>query len=211
MHAIKLRKLMARKTKKEAEKTRQQILDAALKVCSKKGYSKTTFVDIADEIGLTKGAVYWHFKTKPDLLAAMISYGEEKQCKSFQDMEPESVADLRQGIVEFANTLVSDDEAWKFEFFCGFQIEWSTELLAQVHEKMAELRVDPMKNFEKKLVRLQEKGALSKQKDARTLALCFASSWIGSMHLAMYGEYDRNKFVEVILESFDLLFNGLSN
>jgi hypothetical protein len=28
--------------------------------------------------------------------------------------------------------------------------------------------------------------------------------------LAMYGEYDRNKFVEVVLESFDLLFGTLS-
>ncbi|MCG8550649.1 MAG: TetR family transcriptional regulator [Desulfobacterales bacterium] len=202
---------MARKTKKEAQKTRLQILDAALKICSEKGYSKTTFVDIANEIGLTKGAVYWHFKTKPELLAAMISYGEERQCKRFENMMPESVADLRRGIAEFANTFVCDEEAWKFEFFCGFQIEWSTELMAEVHEKLSELRVDPMKEFEEKLVRLQEKGALSKEKDARTLALCFASSWIGAMHLAMHGEYDRNKFVEVVLESFDLLFGTLSN
>nr|WP_319393929.1 TetR family transcriptional regulator [uncultured Desulfobacter sp.] len=201
---------MARKTKKEAQKTRQQILDAALKLCSEKGYSKTTFVDIANEIGLTKGAVYWHFKTKPELLAAMISYGEEKQYNLFENMMLESVADLRRGINEFANTFVRDEDAWKFEFFCGFQIEWSTELMAEVHEKLAELRVDPMKKFEEKLVRLQEKGALSKEKDARTLALCFASSWIGAMHLAMYGEYDRNKFVEVVLESFDLLFGTLS-
>jgi hypothetical protein len=83
--------------------------------------------------------------------------------------------------------------------------------MAQVHEKLADLRVDPMKDFEQKLVRLQENGTLSKEKKARTLALCFASSWIGAMHLAMYGEYDRNKFVEVILESFDLLFSTLSN
>jgi len=201
---------MARRTKKEAQKTRQQILDAALKICSEKGYSKTTFVDIANEIGLTKGAVYWHFKTKPELLAAMISYGEEKQYNLFENMMLESVADLRRGIAEFVNTFVSDEEAWKFEFFCGFQIEWSTELMAEVHEKLAELRVDPMKEFEEKLVRLQEKSALSKEKDARSLARCFASSWIGAMHLAMYGEYDRNKFVEVVLESFDLLFGPLS-
>ena len=201
---------MARKTKKEAQKTRQQILDAALKIFSEKGYSKTTFVDIANEIGLTKGAVYWHFKTKPELLAAMISYGEEKQYNLFENMMLENVADLRRGIAEFANTFVSDEEAWKFEFFCGFQIEWSTELMAEVHEKLAELRVDPMKEFEEKLVRLQEKGTLSKEKDARSLALCFASSWIGAMHLAMYGEYDRNKFVEVVLVSFDLLFGPLS-
>jgi hypothetical protein len=31
------------------------------------------------------------------------------------------------------------------------------------------------------------------------------------MHLAMYGEYDLNQFVEVMLESFDLMFSRLSN
>ena len=41
----------------------KQILDAALKVCSQKGYSKTTFVDIADEIGLTND---WGYVRDPD-------------------------------------------------------------------------------------------------------------------------------------------------
>jgi AcrR family transcriptional regulator len=199
---------MARRTKAEAAQTREQILEAALKVFSKKGYSKATFVDVASEIGLSKGAVYWHFKTKPDLLAAMIAYGDDKFCNSGAYGMAPSVSDLRAAVCELATHYTLDDAAWNFEFFCSFQIEWSTELMAEVHEKLAELRNDPMKNFEQQLVHLQEIGALNCAADARTLALCFGSSWVGSLHMAMYGQFDKNKFVEILMTSFDRIVSS---
>ena len=63
---------MVRKTKEEAENTRREILKAALEVFYQKGYSRTTFDEIAARINLTKGAVYWHFKNKPDLLVELM-------------------------------------------------------------------------------------------------------------------------------------------
>ncbi len=63
-----------RKTKEEAEATREKILDAGLKVFSKKGYVSTTLDDIAREAGVTRGAVYWHFKNgKPELFEVLIN------------------------------------------------------------------------------------------------------------------------------------------
>ena len=62
-----------KRTKEEALKTRQIILQSALDLFYQKGYSKTTFDEIASRIELTKGAVYWHFKNKPDLVAALIN------------------------------------------------------------------------------------------------------------------------------------------
>ena len=52
---------MARRTKEEAEKTRKRIMASALSLFAKRGYDRTTFNDIAARLGLTKGAVYWHF------------------------------------------------------------------------------------------------------------------------------------------------------
>lgn len=197
---------MARKTKEEAEKTRGQILDAALKVFSEKGYSKTTFVDIAKEIGLSKGAVYWHFQTKTDLLVAMIAYGDEALCKAQRKPIVNSIAEIRKGVREFAEFYATNEQAWGFEFFCKFQIEWSTELMAEVHEKLFQLRGDPMNKFEQQLLHLQETGVLSKEKNVRQLAQCFGAAWVGSMNLAMYGAFPRQAFVEVLLNSFDLFF-----
>ncbi|MDE1189334.1 MAG: multidrug efflux transporter transcriptional repressor AcrR [Pantoea sp.] len=59
---------MARKTKAQALETRNQILDAALAHFSEHGVAATSLTDIATAAGVTRGAIYWHFKNKADLL-----------------------------------------------------------------------------------------------------------------------------------------------
>lgn len=59
---------MARKTKQQALETRNQIIDAAIERFSEHGVSKTSLADIATAAGVTRGAIYWHFKNKTDLL-----------------------------------------------------------------------------------------------------------------------------------------------
>lgn len=62
---------MARKTKEEALETRHRLLDTAEEVFHQKGVSRTTLNDIANAAGMTRGAIYWHFKNKVDLFNAM--------------------------------------------------------------------------------------------------------------------------------------------
>jgi TetR/AcrR family acrAB operon transcriptional repressor len=62
-----------RKTKEEAEKTKATILKSALKVFLKNGYSKTSLSEISKKAGYTRGAVYWHFKDKSEILEKIIS------------------------------------------------------------------------------------------------------------------------------------------
>ncbi|TIC84674.1 TetR family transcriptional regulator [Crenobacter intestini] len=62
---------MARKTKEEAEQTRQGILDAATEVFWAKGVNRTTLSDIASAAGVTRGAIYWHFAGKDEIFNAM--------------------------------------------------------------------------------------------------------------------------------------------
>ena len=53
---------MARRTRDEALETRNTILDTAERVFSERGVSHTTLADIAAAAGVTRGAIYWHFK-----------------------------------------------------------------------------------------------------------------------------------------------------
>lgn len=62
---------MARKTKEEASRTRQQIIDAARQVFHQYGVAHATLEQVASAAGLTRGAVYWHFKDKVELFHAM--------------------------------------------------------------------------------------------------------------------------------------------
>ena len=59
---------MARKTKAQALETRHQILDAAIVLFSQQGVSATSLADIATAASVTRGAIYWHFKNKADVL-----------------------------------------------------------------------------------------------------------------------------------------------
>lgn len=61
-----------RRTKEDAERTRKQIMTAALKLFSRQGYTNTTLEDIARSAGVTRGAVYWHFENKAALYKALI-------------------------------------------------------------------------------------------------------------------------------------------
>ena len=60
-----------RRTKKESEHTRQDILAAARKVFARQGVTRTTFEEIAASAGVTRGAIYWHFADKTELFFAM--------------------------------------------------------------------------------------------------------------------------------------------
>ena len=62
---------MVRKTKEDAEKTRKDIIDSARTVFHQCGVSRSTLEKIAKDAGVTRGAVYWHFKDKAELFFAM--------------------------------------------------------------------------------------------------------------------------------------------
>jgi len=61
-----------------AEKRRAQLIEAAMKVISQKGYAKATTEAIARRAGLTKGALYFHFDTKKDIFFAVVKNLSEK-------------------------------------------------------------------------------------------------------------------------------------
>ena len=57
-------------------KKKNQILDAALQVFVKKGYSETRMDDIVHGSGVSKGAIYHHYSSKRDLFLELIDFWE---------------------------------------------------------------------------------------------------------------------------------------
>jgi len=56
----------------KGEINRQRIVDAANRLFYQRGYNQTSFSDIAGAAGLSRGNFYYYFKTKDDILAAVI-------------------------------------------------------------------------------------------------------------------------------------------
>ena len=63
---------MARKTKEESQKTRDAILDGAERVFLRQGVANATMAQIADEAGVSRGAVYGHYDNKMEVCRAMV-------------------------------------------------------------------------------------------------------------------------------------------
>ncbi len=61
-----------RRTKEDAELTRNTLLDAALAVFQRKGYADSRLEDVAEEAGVTRGAIYHHFGGKVELYNALV-------------------------------------------------------------------------------------------------------------------------------------------
>src|SRR5688572_31232107 len=53
--------------------TRQRIQDVALELFASQGYEKTSLREIAERLQVTKAALYYHFKTKEDILVSLFS------------------------------------------------------------------------------------------------------------------------------------------
>ena len=62
---------MARKKKEDAQKTRQQLIEAAIEQFATRGVTNTTLTDIADAAQVTRGAIYWHFSSKSEIFNAI--------------------------------------------------------------------------------------------------------------------------------------------
>ena len=81
---------MAR-TPKIVEDRREQILDAAVRVFAEKGFDRATNKDIASEAGITPGLIYHYFKSKEDLLRAIL---EEHSPLRLLQMMPENFLEM---------------------------------------------------------------------------------------------------------------------
>lgn len=75
---------MARRTKEDALATRTALLDAAEHVFLQRGVSRTSLADIAQAAGVTRGALYWHFKDKSALFNAMLDRVAEPMTSELQ-------------------------------------------------------------------------------------------------------------------------------
>ena len=96
-----------RETKlKKAERTRQLLLDAALRIIGRKGYTSATVDEIVKEAGVSKGVAYYHFKNKAALASGILDRGLSDVTMKFQ------------GIAESSNDAASALSAMLEMFAC---------------------------------------------------------------------------------------------
>ncbi|MDK4733566.1 TetR family transcriptional regulator [Rhizobium sp. CNPSo 3490] len=88
-----------------AAATRQQIVEAADRLFYERGFEATSFANIAGTVGLSRGNFYYHFKTKDELLDAVITHRLLKTRSMLDEWEAQAEAPDER-ILSFVNLLI---------------------------------------------------------------------------------------------------------
>ncbi|MCL2458252.1 MAG: TetR family transcriptional regulator [Desulfobulbus sp.] len=165
---------MARKTKQEAQETRSSIMDAAVRVFAVKGVARTSLDDIAREAGVTRGAIYWHFANKADLLnilwdQILLLYAPMAQASEAQN-EPDPLGKMKSLYLALFNGLVEDQHQQQLFrlLFDDSSHSRETEAMRLRHIQM---RRERLHGIQIALNNAKEKGQLPPNLDVRLGAI----------------------------------------
>ena len=139
------RHAMVRRTKADADATRNSLLDAAELLFQAHGVSRTSLNDIAVAAGTTRGAIYWHFKDKADLFNAMMDRAtlpmeETLVCMGTQAHSLEDpLQALRSSLLDALSRISHDAQVRRVFEVATLQVEYNEEMRA-VRERHLEVR-----------------------------------------------------------------------
>ncbi|WP_284465689.1 TetR family transcriptional regulator [Diaphorobacter nitroreducens] len=125
---------MARRTKEDADATRNSLLDAAERVFYEKGVSRASLSDIAQAAGATRGAIYWHFKDKVALFNAMVdrvTHPLEQVGSKSASMATLPPLERLRSMVDFVQrTIVQDERTRRVFEIALYRVEYVNDLAA---------------------------------------------------------------------------------
>lgn len=123
---------MARRTKEEALKTRNSLLDAAELVFDNRGVAGASLQEVAETAGVTRGAVYWHFDDKVDLFNAMMDRAilpfEQHWLVSSPDDAADPLGRLREVLCDILRQTATDARLQRVLAISTQKVEYVGEL-----------------------------------------------------------------------------------
>ncbi|KFE44594.1 auxin-lysine conjugate-binding transcriptional regulator PmeR [Pseudomonas congelans] len=123
---------MVRRTKEEAQITRSQILEAAEQAFYERGVARTTLADIATLAGVTRGAIYWHFNNKADLVQAMLDSLQEPLDEMAEASQSEEEEDplgcMRNLLIHLFHELALDPKTRRINEILFHKCEFTDEM-----------------------------------------------------------------------------------
>lgn len=123
---------MVRRTKEEAQETRAQIIEAAERAFHKRGVARTTLADIAELAGVTRGAIYWHFNNKAELVQALLDTLHESLDPLARASESEDEVDplgcMHQLLMQLMHQLVLDPRTRRINEILHHKCEFTDDM-----------------------------------------------------------------------------------
>lgn len=185
---------MVRKTREEALKTKESIVNVAKELFCKNGYDKTNLSDIADYAGVTRGAVYWHFQNKDELFIELWKKMIKTDSNFYIGLDDANdidgpilvfIENWLHGIVDF---LTKDDNQTFIKIILA--IVWGKQGSKRIRNMVKEVHSGALNHVKVLLEKAINHGELNKNADAKFIANFICATIDGYM---MYYIDGKNK------------------
>jgi TetR/AcrR family acrAB operon transcriptional repressor len=200
-----------RRTKEDAQQTREALIDAAELVFAERGVSRTSLQEIAKAAGLTRGAIYWHFKDKAELFNAMMSRTtmpmEEnlKAIDTAHEMQP--LVRLKASMLNALSRIAEDPRTHRVFDIATLKVEYVDDLMG-VRTRHLDVHTSCRSHIEATFQRAQALGHLPAKPDVHVMAVGYLGLINGLIHNWML---DPTQFDLpcIAAQSVDVFLQGL--
>jgi len=134
-----------------SEETRTKIMEAAVKLFSKRGYNKASVDEICEEAGISKGAFYHHFKSKQALFLALLDGWLQFVDNAIEATKDKTVPETFMQITQ-AFPFVFETAGENLPMFLEFWLQASRD------KKIWEAGIAPYRRYHKYFTSLIKKG-----------------------------------------------------
>jgi len=193
--------------RRPSSERRIEILEAALTVFVRKGYSDARMDDIVKEIGLSKGALYHHFPGKRDLFVALIEHWMDQftAIQRGSKMRAKPSAEIIRHIATFTAKIFKRNPNW---FLVEPEIWAFSNRDKEIKELSNKLYTRVVTEFETLINRGIEYGEF-KEVNARMVALSIMTSLHGMIWFVLFQpeDFSLEEYVEL---NMDFILNGIA-
>jgi AcrR family transcriptional regulator len=193
--------------RRDGEPSRDKLLTAAAKVFAERGFERASVDDIAAEAGLSKGTLYWNFKSKEDLFEALLEEHIDSRARAVVEMTESAPAD--QDMAVEASRRFAD------------LLQEERQLVLLSHEYWSRATRDPeiRKRYAKRQAKLREELARALEARARQLGappFSMSTADVATAYIALRDGLSFQRLVdpesvpdELIGEIMALVYQGL--
>ncbi|MDI5938892.1 MULTISPECIES: TetR/AcrR family transcriptional regulator [Micromonospora] len=104
---------------RESTGTRERIKAVALELFTEQGYEKTSLREIAERLNVTKAALYYHFKSKDEIVSSFVEERLDRMDAliAWADEQPSTLATRRELIARYADSMFATEQPSVMRFF----------------------------------------------------------------------------------------------
>ncbi|WFE57840.1 TetR/AcrR family transcriptional regulator [Micromonospora sp. WMMD712] len=104
---------------RESTGTRERIKAVALELFTEQGYEKTSLREIAERLNVTKAALYYHFKSKDEIVSSFVEERLDRMDAliAWADGQPDTLATRRELIARYADSMFATEQPSVMRFF----------------------------------------------------------------------------------------------